>query len=300
MHMKIISAIVGLGLSSGAVATQTQLSDEIIVTGESRKEIQRRAQAYVRQVGVAVGTTQAARWLTPICPRAIGLNKEHAALVEERIRKNIANVGAPLALAACEPNLLVAFTDNANAVMRRITRLDAAPTRRMSPRDAGQLKNAEAPVRWWYNTGTQSRDSASESGTFNPTAKFTDKSGNVVDPPVNDRSTVLSQYNSSFISTLAVRAIHAATVVVDVERASGMPLSSVIDYATLVGLAEIKLAAAPDGSILSLFQPGTGQRELSDRDVAFLKGLYRITMDRRADQQQRTLVGQMVKEAVAN
>ena len=79
-------------------------------------------------------------------------------------------------------------------------------------------------------------------------------------------------------------------MVIDVKRAEGVPLKSVIDYATLVGLAEIKLGASPGNSILSLFR-SDGHNRLTRRDRAFLTGLYRIAMDRRAEQQRRALVG---------
>ncbi len=65
-------------------------------------------------------------------------------------------------------------------------------------------------------------------------------------------------------------------------------------------LSGVRLGAAPDGSILSLFKPTASQKTQSNRDEAFLRGLYRLTLDRRAEQHQRTLVGQMVRETAAN
>lgn len=300
MKSVMVAAAAFLVPTAATASLSQATDDEIVVTGETRKEAQRKAQAYVRQLGVATGEKQAARWIGAVCPRAIGVNKAHAALVEQRIRKIATEAGAPVARPGCQGNLIVAFTDDGKAVARRISSLDSSPTSQLSARDATKLKTDESPVRWWYNTSVQSKDGAASTSVNPPAAQFTDANGNRSDPPINDRTTVLSQYNSSLVSTLAVRGILSATVVVDVERASGTSLASIIDYAALVGLAEIRLGAAPDGSILSLFKPASAEKALTGRDAAFLKGLYKITLDRRANQQQRTLVGQMVKETAAN
>ena len=296
----LIGAVLfALPTTAGASLSEAA-DDEIVVTGETRKQAERKAQAYVRQLGVANGQTQAARWTGPICPRAIGLRPEHAKMVEQRIRKIAENAGARVARRECQGNLIVAFTDDGKAVARKISSMDSSPTYRISAIEAAKLKNGDSPVRWWYNISTMSRDGANSVPLSPPGAAFADASGNASDPPINDRTTVIAQYNSSLVSTLTVRGITSATVVVDVERASGASLASIIDYAALVGLAEVRNGAAPDGSILSLFKPVAASKALTDRDEAFLKGLYRITLDRRADQQQRTLVGQMVKETAAN
>ncbi len=299
--MKSVMVVAALLVPTAAAATVSQATDdEIVVTGETRKQAQRQAQAYIRQLGVASGQTQAARWIGSICPRAIGLRPDHAKMVEQRIRKIAENVGAPVAKSECQGNLIVAFTDDGKAIARKISSMDSSPTYRISAIEAAKLKNADSPVRWWYNVSTMSRDGANSVPLSPPGAAFADASGNKSDPPINDRTTVIAQYNSSLVSTLTVRGITSATVVVDVERASGASLASIIDYAALVGLAEVRLGAAPEGSILSLFKPTASQKTLSNRDEAFLRGLYRITLDRRADQHQRTLVGQMVRETAAN
>lgn len=277
-------------------ATATQISDdqEILITGESRKQAQRQAQLYVRQLGVANGEKQAARWLSHICPRAIGLSKVHAAMVEQRIRKIAEAADAPLATEKCRGNLIVVFTDDGKGVVSKISSLDGSPEQFLSAHDAKKLKTGQGPVRWWYDIGTQTRDGVGSMSMTPPGAAFTDQGGNRAEVPSNADTTILAQYNSSLVSTQAVRSIKLATVVVDVNDAEGRSLASIIDYAAMVGLAEIRLGAAPDGSILALFKPQP-VTALSNRDEAFLKSLYRITMDRSANQQQRTLVNSMVE-----
>lgn len=304
LHVKdviVLAATAAFFLPTAAAATLTQVPDgEIVVTGETRKQAERQAQAYIRQLGVANGHTQAARWIGGVCPHVIGIRPEHAKLVERRIRDIATGASVPLAREGCRGNLIIAFTDDGKAVARKISKMDLSPVARVSASEADRIKNGDQPVRWWYNISTQSSDGAGSVPLSPPGAAFADASGNRADPPINDRTSVIAQYNSSLVSTLTVRGITSATVVVDVERASGASLASIIDYAALVGLAEVRNGAAPDGSILSLFKPAAAPKALTDRDEAFLKGLYKITLDRKADQQQRTLVGQMVKETAAN
>ena len=290
MSRRRILFFASLMISMSATSAQAEArieQDEIVVTGELQEQVREKAQAYVKELGVAAGEQQAARWIDPVCPQAIGLGPDHAAIVEERMRRIVAEVGAPLAKRGCAGNLLIAFTDGPEQVLRRVTEAG----RELSRADAKTLKTGEAPIRWWYNTEFRGRDGERASDVAAPWAVV--GAPNYMPLP-SGPSGNLSPYNSSMISTQAVRAIHSATVIVDVERSTGAALSSVIDYAALVGLSEVMLGASPPESVLSLFQSG-GSRALTGRDRAFLTGLYQIPMDRRAGQQRRAIVQTMVK-----
>jgi hypothetical protein len=272
-------------------------NEAIVVTGEPPEKAREDARSYVKELGVAPGEQQAARWLDPVCPRAIGIAKEHQQIVEEQLRRIIRDVGAPLAKPGCAANFTLAFTDGAGAVVRHIARRDPGVVREVPPSDVRRLKDGAAPVRWWYSTEPRTRDGASVVTTeFLPGVQI---EGNAYGTLPAGRGGALLQRNPSIVGSQIIRSIHAATVVIDVKQAEGVPLKSVVDYAALVGLAEIKLDAAPARSVLSLFQPG-GERRLTRRDTAFLTALYRIPMDRRSEQQRRSIVGEMVKRKAAN
>jgi hypothetical protein len=276
-----------------ASSAQSQPGDDVIVvTGELQEQAKRKAQAYVNELGVATGERPTARWFDPICPHAIGLSKQHAAIVEQQIRRIIREVGAPLAKAGCRSNLVVAFTDGPEHVVKRIARAGSE----LPSATARELKQGDAAVRWWYDTEFRTRDGLPAGDTPPPSA-FVEASNATALP--SGQSGNLSLYNSSLVSTQVVRAIHSATVIVDVQRTQGVPLKSVVDYAALVGLAEIVLGASPDDSILSLLQT-SGERGLTHRDRAFLTSLYRIAMDRKAGQQRRAIVQAMVKPKAWN
>lgn len=286
-HLAMTSGTTGLSFTDAA-----RSSDPIVVTGQLPASPKEQAESYVRELGVPAGNHQAARWADPICPQAIGLRDEHAAIVERQIRRIISEVGAPLAREGCRGNLSVVFTDAPQKLVRHI----AASGAHLPAASSRKLKNDVAPVRWWYNTEFRTRDGS-------PAVDLTSPAGFIeaekVSPLPVGRSGNLSLFSSSMVSTQAIRAIRSATVIVDVHEADGVPLSAAVDYAALVGLAEVKLNASPRGSILSLFE-ADGQRRLTTRDRAFLQGLYRINMDRRAEQQRRAIIRAMVNAKPAS
>ncbi|HKP34991.1 MAG TPA: hypothetical protein VJT70_09470 [Sphingomicrobium sp.] len=280
------------GLPVTAALAQSAPADTIVITGDLPGHEREQAQSYLKALGIVVGEQQASRWFDPICPRAIGLSRENSAIVERQIREIIREVGAPLAKEGCTPNFAVSFTDGPERVVRRILKSGGVP----NSVDARALEQTEAPVRWWYHTEFRTRDGTPAADLPNVGAAM--EGNNVTMLPIG-RLGNLSLYGSSLTSTQAVRAIRSATVVIDVRRAEGVRLKSIVDYATLVGLAEIKLRASPTGSILSLFRQD-GERRLTRRDYAFLTALYRMPMDRQTDQQRRALLTAMTDAKSSN
>ena len=293
------------GLSAALPASaniQPAPGDPIVVTGISTDEVRRQAKTYVRQLGVANSQQQVARWFTAVCPKVFGLNSDQAGRIEARIRAVTKMVGAPLAGTSCQPNLVIVFADDADAMVERLG--NSPPGRLGSPGSTAvrRLKTEQAPVRWWYNVSIQSSVGTPGMPDAPSGAKFTDYFGNQGEPPGNIDSATLHHYSASLVSTRSARGIYAATLVVDSKRIGAVSVRSIADYAALVGLAEINFGASPDSSILSLFA-NSNDRQLSDRDLSFLNGLYRIAMDREAHLQRQMLVNEIVrpkKVAAAN
>jgi hypothetical protein len=76
--------------------------------------------------------------------------------------------------------------------------------------------------------------------------------------------------------------------------ADGLPLSAVASFAAMVALAEIRPGAAPPDSVLGLFAGGAVLRSPTAWDVAFLRALYRLPLDRTAQRQRGRLVTDLV------
>lgn len=293
-------ALVTAAATTATTAQETDSRDnvdEIVVTGprESPEEARRKASAFVRATGVAAGQQPAARWVDPICPRVFGLPKAFAAKVEAKVRAIAADVGAPLAASSCEPNLAISFTADAGDLVRRVAARAPKRFAEVALADREFLLTGTAPVRWWYSSETRTRDGMTGASVPAPFAGTAEGGAPAI--PSNGNSSSYLHYNSSIVSTQLIRAIRRATIVIDVNRATGVPLDSVAAYAAMVGLAEVRLKAPPvESSLLGLFA-SDGPREMSERDLAFLRGLYRLPLDRLARQHRGKLVRSMVDVA---
>ena len=94
--------------------------------------------------------------------------------------------------------------------------------------------------------------------------------------------------------------ITSAIVIIDQNQMMGRRLDSLADYAALVALAEIRgMGAAPEGSVLGMFAAPDAARNLTAQDLAFLRALYRLPLDRQAMQHRGALIGQIADALTA-
>lgn len=290
----------GLALATAQASVPEPVpSESIVVTGTkmTRDEAQRRAVEFVRGTGVAKGHRSVARWVDPVCPRVIGLAENHAKVVEAKLRSIAEAAEIKVARAPCKTNIAISFTPDAGAVMRTIAaksprRLAEVPT---GAREA--LVAGTAPVRWWYSTDTRSRHGMRGRGNPPPgTGGDPDAmGGSSSDSVISSGVPTIMHYDSSMVSTQAIRVLTSATVVVDVSRIEKLPLDAVAAYAAFVAFAEVRAGEAlPPGSILGLFEADGVAREMSEWDLAFLRALYRLPLDREAPYHRGFLVRELV------
>src|SRR5690606_27730303 len=85
--------------------------NSIIVTGtpDAEREKRKRAAEFVRRAGVAE-LRPIARWIDPVCPRAMEVDGAVAEIVEERVREVAAAAGARVAAPGCSTNIAIVFT----------------------------------------------------------------------------------------------------------------------------------------------------------------------------------------------
>lgn len=251
------------------------------------------AQRFVRETGVAAGETPAARWVTPICPEVIGLEDigKHAA--EAKIRRIASAVGAEVAPEGCRRNIIVSFTGDGASLARAVVDQEPWRVAGFSPKAKSEVLNGSIPIRWLYTVETTGRHGAAQT-TSGDAAKSYGPPG----PGYGGGSSIggdmpsLMHYESSVISTLTNRVLTSAIVIIDVDEAMGRRLDALAAYAALVALAEIRNAGAkPDGSILSLFESSAPPRDMTAQDLAFLRALYRLPLDRQAMYHRGQLVG---------
>ena len=250
----------------------------------------------MRGTGVAAGLRPAARWIDPVCPRAIGVAPEIAALVVARVRAAAIAAGAKVAEAKCRPNLTVSFVDDAADVARRVAKRQPRQFADIAMPDRRALIEGDAPVRWWYITELRGKDGERLEGNQPP---FVTIDGGTPGQqlPGGTNASYLALPGNSLVSTQVARTILRATVLVDANRATGARLDAVADYAAFVGLAEVRPDPDPQpGSILGLFTGTDAPAALTEWDRRFLRQVYRIKLDRQARQHRSSLVAALVDE----
>jgi hypothetical protein len=278
-----------LSLLAASIAAPGQAPDRssIIVQGERVEKVRAQTYDFVRDLGAFTGDRQTARWLKDVCPRAIGVDADIAARVESQVREVAAAAGARVARPGCTPNFVVAFTSNAASLTQQIMTKDSNAAREVTYAVQSKLKSDGLPVRWWYNTTLTTRDGRPAIASA-PVIRN-------VPLPADGETAVLDQYESGRISTEIVRGIESASIIIDLRLAEGKPLKSLVDYAALVGLSELRLGSSSPYSITSMFDPGSKVRGLTAADKAFLHTLYEMPLDRTAKRQRQQLVDGMVR-----
>ena len=203
----------------------------------------------------------------------------------------------PLARRGCEPNVTVNFAADAGEVVRHIYARKPRRLGEASPTEREQLLYGTAPVRWWYATEMADRDGVKGHDMTATFITSADVSNGVFALPNGMPTT--QQYNSgSQVRTPTVRSLYGATVIVDATKAGRTPIDSIADYAAMVAFAEMDAGAPPPDSVLGLFQPSSPESSMTDWDMAFLKSLYRMPLDRRARIQRGHLVEALLDERV--
>ena len=216
-------------LASVALATapvgQISDPDAIEIIGKAPPQIRREASDYIHQLGVANGNKPAGRWIDPVCPHAIGLRAEDAAQVEEQVRSVAKAVGAPLAKGKCEGNLLLVFTDDPKELVRTVFGKVSPSSGSVAERN--ELQNGTSALRWWYSSEARSRD-GTPPGLLSPSLRIdamgTGSSTLGGSIPGNDQTGTITQPGSSIVSTQVKRALTQATILIDVNAATGRSL----------------------------------------------------------------------------
>ena len=304
----LLPATLGLFLIPALATAQTRTfrsepNAPIVVTGErvTREQARERAVTFVRQVGVARGETPVARWTDRVCPRVLGIALAYSSIVEARMREIAEAAGMQIGRDGCQPNIVVSFVGDAAGLVRDIARRAPRRIQQVSPELRDNLLNGDAPVRWWYVTEIRGREQMRNAPQSLQPAGAAEDGGAAANYPNGGRSEgrieveALQQYSSSIISTQGARSIIDAQVVIDLDRAEGQSLQTVAAYAAFVAFSEVRPSQPPPtGSILGLFGAEPGARGLTDWDMAFLRSLYNIALDRQARRHRGMLVRDMV------
>ncbi len=294
-HACCLASVLLLASASPVTAAQPS-TDTIVVKGTRLDPLHARQRAvdFVDRTGVAHGQQQVARWVMPVCIKVIGLQKAYASRVESIMHGIAQEANIKVAGRKCDPNITVSFAPDAGKVVEKIASRRPQQLRELTLVEKQQLLTGEAAARWWYATDERDRDGVEAN---NLAAPWISMAGTTTPLPLVDGVRATQQYNSgSNLRTPVMRQLFGATVVIDSDKAGDLPLDSVAAYAAMVAFAEIDASSPPPDSVLGLFAPDGIETSLTDWDMAFLKSLYRMPLDRTARIQRGHLVEALLDE----
>ena len=294
-----LSLILAISLP-GVVSASQDSGDPIVVKGTrlDPRQARQRAEDFVKRAGVANGQKQVARWIEPVCLKVTGISDAQATRVAATMTAVARAAAIPLARAGCTTNANVIFTVDPDSLVQKIASRRAHQFNEVPMEQRANLMSGDAPVRWWYSTQMLDRDGVAANNISAPWIS-TDEGAQAVSLPIFDGVTATQQYNGgSNVRTPTVRSLYAATVVVDAARVGDARLDSIARYAAMVAFAELRAADPPPDSILALFLPDRTETDITDWDLAFLKSLYRMPIDRRSRIQRGHLVEALLDERV--
>lgn len=268
---------------------------EIVVTAPDADaaDIQSRAHDLVSAITATTVSGQVARWTEPVCLRVAGVSDATAARVRATFETVAVTAGVELGRLNCDPNILVTFTVDADALAAVVAERQPRLVRELDRSERELLLGGIRPLRWWARTSVTSsrgsRPGASSAALLN--------SG---DYRVNSDAPVTNEYVSTLIRRPTEASLDGMSIIVDVPRAEGLSLAALSEYVAIVALTMPRMSEDFSGfdSVLALggYRPGVGnERRLSDWDRAFLASLYSVPADRIASAQ-RSLVAQAMAD----
>jgi hypothetical protein len=211
------------------------------------------------------------RWNAPVCFAVGGLSTNEGTFALGRLREIARRAGVPVVQGRCKYNFIVVFAPQPDGLLKKAFRRQPRALDRCQgmPEIENFLSPPKPrPVRVWHNVRLFSRDGTPIGSNPDCGSIGIDKG----DFPVS------LQFSASRIERYDVFAFSLALVVIDTAYPAPLKLRQLVDYAALVGLADISVDAnfgdAP--TVLRIFEQPTEQRAggLTPWDEAFLSALY--------------------------
>jgi hypothetical protein len=286
-HLGAIAALVSMGLSlisaPARAADPTSPAADALPAVIVRAPAPKRVHQLVQQFGEAFSGDRLSRWARPVCPLVLGLERDHAFYIEQRIDTIAKAAGVPVESGKCEPNLVVVVSEHATALRQSIARRGRGMLNSGSrwPIDKVQLRafamDDDAPAHVFYLNG--------ESATFGGSALDVAGSSTLADvngalsnflfgPPV------VSGFAPSRLIPKADDALQRVFVIIDGERVVGLTLQQIAAYVSMVALAEIRIDPPLQNvdTITAMFADKTAGKTPADDltfwDRAYIGALY--------------------------
>jgi len=268
-------------------------TEHVTVTGTKSREV---TDAFVQAFAAPSRMTgKLARWDDGVCPITVGLKPKFTEFISQRIRDVGAQVGAPVnTRKSCPPNIEVVFTTVPQAFLDNLRK---EHPEYLGYADNGAQKAALAtvtrPIQAWYTTQTKDLRGMSEvdsarSGGVEITIPDIDQPGRfmtMVMPHAHAHNASGGRLDDGTHS-----AFYHVIIVAEPGKLLDYEIGSLADYIAMLALTQLgsldtcqQLPSIVNMLAAGCASPATG---LTDSDMGYLKGLYRMRASAKLSLQQ--------------
>lgn len=244
---------------TSAAAQTVSPEQEVVISGKPVSDRQA-VRAQVRAVTQRSGDAEdpLARFYDPVCIATLGLPRDMALTIADRMIEIAQSSGIPTRDGSCSPNIFVIFTDGAGEEIDRLARSSPRLMATISLEDLRGLRRQTGAVRSWSGREVRSRD------------------GDPVMPSTIDMPNSLKVASGSRMVSNIRYDMRSSVLVIDREVLVGKSLIQISDYAAMRSFARTRSPKNPRvDTILSLFDEGAvPPAELTSFDRTYLRGLY--------------------------
>ena len=256
-----------------------------------------------------------ARWRQGVCPLTVGLGDKYAQFITQRIRDIASAVGAPVATAPCKVNVEIVFTTAPQGLMDNVRKTGPVFLGyHDNSRQADELAKVTHPIQAWYTTQSLDYDGAGQvdRGMCNSTETLNtlpiQVSGDMQQPQGFVQLTLpcatIMHSNGSRLANGYESGLYNVLVVAEPAKLFDYEMGTLADYITMMVLAQpASLDSCQDlPSISNLMAKGCASMpsKITDGDLAYLKGLYKVPKGYSLGAQQNEMRYEMQKTLVTD
>ena len=263
----------GLAMADPPPTQSGQNAPPEVTIEAQRKAIEHRAYDFVRQAtrNPRFENESLPRWNEPVCFAVAGLPTEQGLFALKRLSEIARAAGARVARPGCKYNFFVVFAPQPDVLLKKAFHRTAKGLDQCEGMPA--IREFITPtkpraVRVWHNVRQ-----------FTRAGMPLDETGRCMGSLGDNKEFTLSfQYNPSRLERYDVVAFSLTLVIVDTAYPKPVKLGQLVDFAALVGLADIPVdvVVGDTPSILRVFDQATDEQApgLTRWDSAFLNSLY--------------------------
>ena len=301
-YLLAVSLLLMTSAAFAQSAPAPQIEEVIVTAPRLSAEIKSFVQSYIKPS--LSGTPVLTRWKKAICPAVFGFSRQQDNdFVTSRVRQIAQKVGAPIAAPPCTANIHIYFAAKPQELLDRIRENGGSRLLSSTPSQAKRVAVFDHAIQAWY--ATETRDEHNGSLTFDDNDD-NGWSGCICDigPPPSGPGVRVMDFDPV---RAGVRSeLMHVYVIADINQTQGQPFTAVADYIAMLSLSEIRVSQScqPLPSITNLVFPdcGDGLRpvEMTDMDLAYLKGVYSVDPGEALRTQQDDIAAGIEKALEAN